>query len=193
MITTPSVAGRSDPIGAVPLVSEFQYEVIATYPGPADLAKAIRLLNKEGHSQDQISILAREQDNWQEKLKHELENLEDSNATSESTVVAVFSGIAIVVGVALTGGVGLLAAGPVAAFVGVSGLGAIGGGLLGGMAAVMDHDHVAHSVEEEVQNAILKGEWVLVAHSRDEEEAKRLAALLPNSRTIHLGDEQPSA
>jgi hypothetical protein len=193
MITTPSVAGNSSTIGTTPTAHNFQYETIAIYPNPAELAKALKLLNREGYNRDQISILGREQPNWDEKLKKDLGDLNDPDATTESGTLAIFSGVAIAVGVALTGGVGLLAAGPIAAYVGAVGLGAMTTGVLGGVVAAMDNEHAAHSVSEEVRNAIMKGEWVLVVHSRDEEDTKNIEAVLPGSKSIHIGGNKAAA
>ncbi|MES1982547.1 MAG: hypothetical protein V4443_08720 [Pseudomonadota bacterium] len=192
MITNPSVAGRSSTMGTTPLANAFPYETIAIYPNPAELAKALKLLNKEGYTKDQLSILGREQQDWNEKLKKDLGSLDNSDATTESGTLAIFSGVAIAVGVALTGGIGLLAAGPIAAYVAAVGMGAMTTGVLGGVVAVMDNDHAAHTITEEVKNAILKGEWVLVVHSNNEEDAKRIEALLPGSKSIHLESDKPA-
>src|ERR1035441_8745496 len=43
-------------------------KIVAIYPNFADVGDAIFLLKNEGFTDDQISLLGREQEHWQEKL-----------------------------------------------------------------------------------------------------------------------------
>lgn len=64
------------------------------------------------------------------------------------------------------------------------GLGALGGSVMGGVASNNTDDIQTMDVEEVVEDAISRGQWVIVAHSHNEAEAMRAHALLPNSRNV---------
>lgn len=93
-------------------------------------------------------------------------------------------GLVLITGIALTGGAGLLVAGPMIGAMTSLGLGAFGGSLMGGASSNLDDDVQIVGVEEEVEDAISHGQWVIVAHSHNEAEAKQAQALLPNSRNV---------
>jgi hypothetical protein len=88
-------------------------------------------LNKEGFTNDQISLLGREQEHWQENLGHEWEKLKTAKGAMEGVALGALPGLALVGGIALTGGVGLLVAGPIVAGMSALGMGALAGGLMG--------------------------------------------------------------
>src|SRR5271165_1783154 len=47
---------------------DFLYKIVGIYPNFADVGDAIFLLKNEGFTDDQISLLGREHEHWQEKL-----------------------------------------------------------------------------------------------------------------------------
>jgi len=174
---------RSHTGEAMPLMGGFLYKTIAIYPNFADVGGAMTLLNKEGFTTDQISLLGREQEHWHEELENEWNTLRTAKGTLEGAALGSVPGLVLVAGIALTGGAGLLVAGPMVAAMTALGLGAIGGSVMGGITSNID-DVQTINVEETVEDAISNGHWVIVAHSYNEDEAKHAQALLPNSRIV---------
>jgi hypothetical protein len=168
------------------------YKTIAIYPNFADVGDAFLLLNKEGFTNDQISLLGREQEHWQEKLGHEWETLKTAKGAREGVALGAIPGLALVTGIALTGGVGLLVAGPMIAGMSALGMGALAGGLMGATATGnLDSADKIFNVEEEVADAISHGHWVIVVHSHTEVEAAHAQALLPNRRIVRQNESIP--
>lgn len=64
--TTTAVPTRSRTGEVKPLMGDFLYKTIAIYSDFADAGSALALSKKEGFSADQISLLGREQEHWQE-------------------------------------------------------------------------------------------------------------------------------
>jgi hypothetical protein len=199
---TPTSASSPTSTGEVmPVMGGFPYKTIAIYPNFADVGDAFLLLNKEGFTNDQISLLGQEQEHWQEKLGHEWETLKIAKGAAEGAALGAIPGLMLVTGIAITGGVGLLVAGPLIAGMSVLGLGSLAGGLMG--AATTNPDSAAAGiaqrlppslnparVEEEVADAISHGHWVIVVHSRTEVEAARAQALLPNKRIVRENESR---
>jgi hypothetical protein len=185
MQTTTSVAASRSPTGETkPLMGGFLYKTIAICPNFSDVGVAMTLLNKEGFTNDQISLLGREQEHWQEELGHEWDALKTAKGTLEGAALGSIPGLVLVAGVALTGGAGLLVAGPMVAAMTALGMGALGGSVMGGVASNNLDDVQTMNVEEAVKDAISHGQWVIVAHSYNEAEAMHAQALLPNSRIV---------
>ena len=92
-------------------MGEFPNKTIAIYPNFADVGDAFLLLNKEGFTNDQISLLGREQELWQQQLGQEWETLKTTKGVLEGAALGAIPGLVLVTGIALTGGVGLLVAG----------------------------------------------------------------------------------
>jgi hypothetical protein len=184
MKTTTSAASLSRTGVAMPLMGDFRYKTIAIYPNFADAGGAMVLLKRKGYSNDQITLLGREQEHWQEELRQEWDALETAKGSLEGAALGSIPGLVLVAGIALTGGAGLLVAGPMIGAMTVLGLGAFGGSVMGGVATNNTDDVKIMDVEEEVKSAISHGLWVIVAHSHDEAEADRAQALLPNSHTV---------
>lgn len=176
---TSAAPSRSRTGEAIPILGGFLYKTIAIYPNFADVGGAMSLLNKEGFTNDQISLLGREQEHWHEELENEWNALRTTKGTLEGAALGSVPGLVLIAGIALTGGAGLLVAGPMVAAMTALGLGAIGGSVMGGVASNIDDVH-----EETVEDAISNGHWVIVAHSYNEDEAKHAQALLPNSRIV---------
>jgi hypothetical protein len=168
---------------AMPPIGASRYKTIAIYRNLADVGDAISLLKKEGFSNDQISLLGREQEHWQENLGQAWDRLKTTKGVMEGAAFGSIPGLVLVTGIALTGGAGLLVAGPMIGAITASGLGAIGGSVIGGVASNLD-DIKAMDIEKSVADAISHGQWVIVAHNHKEAEALRAHALLPNSRNI---------
>jgi len=186
MENTTSAASHSRTSEAIPPISlgSFLYKTIAIYPKFDDVGGAIALLRNAGFTSNQISLLGREQKHWEEQLSAQWEAMNTAKGVFDGAALGAIPGLALVVGVALTSGVGVLAAGPMAVALEALGLGALGGGLMGGVANNVDSTEKEASVEVEVEDAIGRGQWVIVAHSYDEPEALRAQVLLPDSRII---------
>jgi hypothetical protein len=154
---------------------------------------AFLLLNKEGFTNDQISLLGREQEHSQEKLGHEWETLKTAKGAMEGVALgaSAIPGLALVTGIALTGGVGLLVAGPMIAGMPALGMGTLAGGLMGADASNLEGAEKILNVEEEVADAISHGHWVIVVHSHTEVEAAHARALLPNRRIVRQNESIP--
>ncbi len=166
----------------------FNFRTVAIYPDIAGVSTAIKLLHKEGFTPEQISLLGREQDNWREKLELEWEVIHTAKDAATGVALGAIPGLVLVTGVAITGGVGLLVAGPMIAALEVLGLGALGGGLLGGAVANLDSTQKPTHIREVIEDAIGRGQWVVVVHSNVENEAKHAQSLLPDSRVVRDPD-----
>src|SRR5450759_1251434 len=191
MKTSSSASSPTSTGEVMPVMDGFVYKTIAIYPDFADVGGAFILLNKEGFTNDQISLLGREQEHWQEKLGHEWETLKIAKGTAEGAGLGAIPGLVLVTGIALTGGVGLLVAGPLIAGMSALGLGALAGGLMGARASNPDSAEKIPTVEEEVADAISHGRWVIVVHSYTEVEAAHARALLPNRRIVRQNESIP--
>src|SRR5450759_2389250 len=193
MKTSSSASSPTSTGEVMPVMDGFVYKTIAIYPDFADVGGAFILLNKEGFTNDQISLLGREQEHWQEKLGHEWETLKTAKGAMEGVALgaSAIPGLALVTGIALTGGVGLLVAGPMIAGMPALGMGTLAGGLMGAGASNLEGAEKILNVEEEVADAISHGHWVIVVHSRTEVEAARAQALLPNRRSIRQNESIP--
>ncbi len=194
MKTMSSSAVKHSPVSkATPHMGSFRYKTIVVYPKFADVGIAVALLNKEGFGNDQISLLGREQEHWQESLKEEWDSLKTAKGALGGAALGSIPGLVIITGMALTGGVGLLVAGPLVVALSTLGIGAVSGGLVGGGSAMglslsdlnISEKTMEMDIGEEIKDAISHGHWVLVAHSHDEAEAKHAQGLLPGSRTVH--------
>ena len=184
MKTDTSAASLSQTGKAMPPMGVPRYKTIAIYPHFADAGGAISLLKKAGYTNDQISLLGREQEHWQEKLGQEWDGLKTTKGAMEGAALGSIPGLVLVTGIALTGGAGLLVAGPMIGAMTALGLGALGGSVMGGVVSNNTDDVQTMDVEEAVADAISHGQWVIVAHSHNEAEAMRAHALLPNSRSV---------
>ena len=184
MKTDTSAASLSQTGKAMPPMGVPRYKTIAIYPNFADAGGAISLLKKEGYTNDQISLLGREQEHWQEKLGQEWDGLKTTKGAMEGAALGSIPGLVLVTGIALTGGAGLLVAGPMIGAMTALGLGALGGSVMGGVASNNTDDVQTMDVDEAVADAISRGQWVIVAHSHNEAEAMQAQALLPNSRSV---------
>lgn len=185
MSTTTSIESRLHAGETMsPVNTGFLYKTIAIYPDFADVGNALALLNNDGFTNDQISLLGREQDDWQERLGAKWKTLHTAKGALGGAALGAIPGLVLVAGVALTGGAGLLAAGPMVVALEALGMGAFGGSVLGGATNNLDSTEKEVNVELEVEEAIGLGQWVIIAHSHDETEALRAQALLPNSRIV---------
>ena len=184
MKTTTSAASSTNTGEAMPVMDGFVYKTIAIYPDFADVGGAILLLNSEGFTNEQISLLGQEQERWQEKLGHEWETLKVTKGAAEGAALGAIPGLVLVTGIALTGGVGLLVAGPMIAGMTALGLGSLVGGFMGAGSSNLDGTEEVLNVEEEVADAISHGRWVIVVHTNTEVEAAHAQALLPNRRIV---------
>src|ERR1039457_6515503 len=131
MKTTTSDSRPSSTGEVMPLMEGFLYKTIAIYPNFADVGDAMFLLNKEGFTNDQISLLGREQEHWQEKFGHEWETLKTTKGALGGAALGAIPGLVLVTGIALTGGVGLLVAGPMMGAMSALGMGSLAGGVMG--------------------------------------------------------------
>src|SRR5450631_1362075 len=161
------------------------FKIVAIYPNFADVGDAIFLLKNEGFTDDQISLLGREQEHWQEKLGNEWEAHKTAKFALAGGALGAVPGLVLVAGIAITGGVGLLVAGPMLAALSALGLGSLAGSLMGAGSSVAD---TTLSVEEEVANAISLGHWVVIVHCHTDAEAAHAQGLLPNRRIVRDND-----
>lgn len=184
MKTTTSAANLSSNGVAIPPMGDFRYKTIAIYPKFADVVGAMTLLKKEGFTPDQISLLGREQEHWQEELGREWNALDTTKGALAGAALGSLPGLMLITGITLTGGAGLLVAGPMIAGMAALGLGALGGSVMGAYTSKNNDDFKVIDDEEEIKSAINQGYWVIVAHSHDEAEANRAQALLTNSHTV---------
>ncbi len=198
MKTTLTTEDYSSKSKTTPIVGNFHYKTIVIYPKFADVGISMALLNKEGFTDDQISLLGREQEHWRESIENEWDALKTSQGALVGAALGSIPGLVVITGVALTGGVGLLAAGPLIGAVSALGLGALGGAIVGGGAAAelsisdleINEKIVEMDMGEEIKEAISHGYWVVVVHSHDIAEAVHARGLLTGSRTVH--DEHES-
>ena len=160
----------------------FPFRTIAIYPDLAGVADAITLLNKEGFDSDQISLLGREQENWQEKLNADWQMIHTAKGAAVGAGLGLIPGLVLATGVAISGGIGVLAVGPMLSALAALGMGALGGGLMGGAVSNLDSTQKPSHVRDEIEDAIGRGQWVVIAHSHDETEAMHAQSLLPDSR-----------
>ena len=160
-------------------------KIVAIYPNFADVGDAVFLLKNEGFTDDQISLLGREQEHWQEKLGNEWEAHNTAKFALTGGALGAVPGLVLVAGIAITGGVGLLAAGPMLAALSALGLGSLAGSLMG---AGSSEANTNLNVEEEVGNAISLGHWVIVVHCHTDAEATHAQGLLPNRRMVRDND-----
>ena len=98
-------------------------KVVAIYPDFADVGDVISLLQKEGFTESQISLLGQEQEHWQEKLGTEIEAHKTAKFALAGGALGAVPGLVLVTGIALTGGVGLLAVGPMLGALSALGMG----------------------------------------------------------------------
>lgn len=140
MKNTTATASRSHAGEAMPPINmgSFPYRTIAIYPDFNDVGGALALLKNAGFTNNQISLLGREQEHWKERLSTKWEAMNTATCTLEGAALGAIPGLALVAGVALTGGVGLLAVGPMVVALEALGLGALGGSLMGGVANNVD-------------------------------------------------------
>ncbi|MGA2190477.1 MAG: hypothetical protein ABSH33_18300 [Steroidobacteraceae bacterium] len=180
MKTTTPASGSCRTGEEMPNIGNFEHKAIAIYPKFADVGDALLLLNKEGFTNGQISLLGREQAHWQEKLGHEWETLKTTKGALGGAALGAVPGLVLLTGIALTGGVGVLVAGPMIGAMSALGMGSLVGGLMGAGSSKIDSAEKTPSIDEEVADAISHGHWVIVVHTRSEAEATRAQALLPN-------------
>lgn len=166
----------------------FPFRTIAIYSDLAAVADAITLLNKEGFAGEQISLLGREQENWQEKLESNWKMTHAAKGTAVGAALGLIPGVVLVTGVALSGGIGILAVGPMVSALTALGMGALGGGLLGGAVNSLDRSQQFSNIRGAIEDAIGRGQWVVIAHSHDEAEAMHAQSLLPDSRIAREPD-----
>jgi hypothetical protein len=190
MKTTTSDSRPSSTGEVMPLMEGFLYKTIAIYPNFADVGDAMFLLNKEGFTNDQISLLGREQEHWQEKFGHEWETLKTTKGALGGAALGAIPGLVLVTGIALTGGVGLLVAGPMIGAMSALGMGSLVGSLMGAGSSNLDSAEKVFNVEEEVADAISHGHWVIVVHTHTEVEAMHAQALLPNRRIVRENESR---
>jgi hypothetical protein len=196
MTTTTSGSSFSGAGEVIPRSGGFVYKTIAIYPRFADVGDALLVLKKEGFTDDQISLLGREQEHWQEKLGHEWASFQTAKGAMEGAAMGAIPGLVLVTGIALTGGVGLLVAGPMVAAMSALGMGSLAGGVMGARSSDLKIAEKIPNVEEEVADAISHGQWVIVVHSYSEVEAAHAQALLPNRRIVRENESRttgPSA
>jgi hypothetical protein len=172
-----SSSGAGD---VMPLMENFPYKTVAIYPKFGDVADALILLNNEGFHSEQISLLGREQAHWREKIGHEWETLKTTKAALGGAALGAIPGLVLIAGIALTDGVGVLVAGPMVGAMSALGMGSLVGCLMGAGSSNLDIAEKVPTVEEEVADAIGHGHWVIVVHTRREDEAMRAQSLLPN-------------
>jgi len=160
-------------------------KIVAIYPNFADVGDAIFLLKNEGFTDDQVSLLGREQEHWQEKLGNEWEAHKTAKFSLVGGALGAVPGLVLVAGIAMTGGVGLLAAGPMLGALSALGMGSLAGSLMGAGSTLADS---MLNVEEEVANAISLGHWVIIVHCHTDAEAAHAQGLLPNRRIVRDND-----
>jgi uncharacterized protein YjbJ (UPF0337 family) len=165
-------------------------KIVAIYPNFADVGDAIFLLKNEGFTDDQISLLGREQEHWQEKLGNEWEAHKTAKFALAGGALGAVPGLVLVAGIAITGGAGLLAVGPMLGALSALGMGSLAGSLMGAGSNVAD---TALNVEEEVANAISLGHWVIIVHCHTDAEAAHAQGLLPNRRIVRDNDSKAMA
>lgn len=193
MKNAPSTSAKSAPGDAVPPKGTFDHKTIAVYPDFADVGDAFLLLNKNGFSNDQISVLGREQPHWQENVGREWETFKVTKAAAGGAALGAVPGLVLLSGIVLTGGVGVLVVGPMVSAMATLGMGALGGGVMGAGSSLLDISDTRLSVEQEVAEAIGLGQWVVVVHTGTEAEAQRARALMPYRRIARHEDSIPMA
>jgi uncharacterized protein YjbJ (UPF0337 family) len=160
-------------------------KIVAIYPNFSDVGDAILLLKNEGFTDDQISLLGKEQEHWQEKLGNEWGAHKTAKFALAGGALGAVPGLVLVAGIALTGGAGLLAAGPILGALSALGMGSLAGSLVGAGSSVAE---TMLNVEQEVANAISLGHWVIIVHCHTDAEAAHAQGLLPN-RLIARDDD----
>ena len=162
----------------------FLYKTIAVYPDLSGIAATLNQLEAAGFGTDQISLLGRQSEHINENLELERDTYKAVEGTVVGAALGTLPGLALVAGVVLTGGLGLVAAGPLVPALMATGLGALAGGISGGFMDLVDARESQADLEAEVEEAILRGHWVLVVHSRSHEEAQRAQDVLEHGRGV---------
>src|ERR1022692_2136698 len=163
------------------------YKIVAIYPNFTDVGDAIFLLKNEGFTDDQISLLGREQEHWQEKLGNDWEAHKTAKGALVGGAWGAVPGLVLVAGVAITGGAGLLVVGPMLGALSALGMGTLAGSLMGAGSGVVADTML--NVEEEVANAISLGHWVIIVHCHTDAEAAHAQGLLPDRRIVRNNDK----
>jgi uncharacterized protein YjbJ (UPF0337 family) len=163
------------------------YKIVAIYPNFTDVGDAIFLLKNEGFTDDQISLLGREQEHWQEKLGNDWEAHKTAKGALVGGAWGAVPGLVLVAGVAITGGAGLLVVGPMLGALSALGMGSLAGSLMGAGSGVVADTML--NVEEEVANAISLGHWVIIVHCHTDAEAAHAQGLLPDRRIVRNNDK----
>lgn len=140
-----------------------------------DAAAAIDLLEIEGFSADDISIVASDsmdRDAFAVSSHSKLPEGAAIGAGTGGALGALIAGLTAV-GAIATGGVGLIVAGPIVAALAGAGAGAAAGGVLGGAigAAIPEHE------VKEVEDAIKAGSILVGVHCDDADQRKRVKAI----------------
>jgi hypothetical protein len=169
---------------ALPLSGGFLHKTIAIFPKFADVGDALYLLKNEGFTDDQISLLGREQEHWQEMIQNEWTTLNTARGALAGAAMGAIPGLVLVTGIAMTGGAGLLVAGPMIAAMSALGMGSLTGSVMGALSGDPGIAEVLPNMEQEVADAISRGQWVIVVHSYSEAEAEHARGLLPNRRIV---------
>jgi len=162
----------------------FLYKTIAVYPDISGVAATLTQLEAAGFGTDQISLLGRQSEHINENLELERDTYKAVEGTVVGAALGTLPGLALVAGVALTGGLGLIAVGPLVPALMAAGMGALAGGITGGFMDLVEAKESQADLEAEVEDAILRGHWVLVVHSRSEEEAQRAQDVLEQGRGV---------
>lgn len=162
----------------------FIYKSIAIYPDLPTVAATLTQVEAAGFGADQISLLGRQDEHINENLELERGTYKAVEGSVVGAMLGTLPGLALVAGVALTGGVGLIAAGPLVPALLATGLGAVAGGIAGGFMDVVESQEAQIDLKTEVEEAIARGHWVLVVHSRSAEEAQRAQDLLEHGRGV---------
>lgn len=162
----------------------FTYRSIAVYPDLPAVAASLTELEATGFAADQISLLGRQDEHLNENLQLERATYKAVEGSVVGAALGTLPGLALVAGVALTGGVGLVAAGPLVPALLATGMGAVAGGIAGGFMDVVESREAQIDLTAELEEAISRGQWVLVVHSRSAEEAQRAQALLEHGRGV---------
>jgi hypothetical protein len=162
----------------------FLYKSIAIYPDLSGVAATLTQLEAAGFGTDQISLLGRQSEHINENLELERDTYKAVEGTVVGAALGTLPGLALVAGVALTGGLGLIAAGPLVPALMAAGMGALAGGITGGFMDLVDAKESQADLETEVEEAILRGHWVMVVHSRSQEEAHRAQDMLEHGQGV---------
>lgn len=142
-------------------------------------------LELAGFSEKEISVISNEENNLESFKITENTKFPEGVAVGSATggLLGAIAGGFATVGAFATGGIGILAAGPIATAFAAGAAGAAGGGVLGGVYGTVFPD----SEKQYYQDCIQQGAVMVVAHCEEESQADKAKEIFNQFDPIKVG------